>query len=47
MTRSYLINSNEGDKTISSGAKAQFLPELSVGAEAPTPVALIYEIASS
>ena len=44
-TGTYLINTNEGNKTISSGAKAQFLPQLSVGAEAPTPGALIYEIA--
>ena len=45
-TRSCLINRSEGNKTISSGAKAQPLPELTVGAEAPTPGALIYEIVS-
>ena len=45
-TRSHLINRNKRNKTISSGAKAQFLADLSVGAEAPTPATLIYEIAS-
>jgi TolB protein len=45
--RTYLINRNEGRKTTSSGAKAQFLLGLTVGAEAATPVAPIDEIASS
>ena len=45
--RSRPINGSEGNKTISSGAKARSFPELTVGAEAPTPGALIYEVASS
>jgi hypothetical protein len=34
-------------RRVSSGAKAQFLLGFNVGAEAPTPVATIYEMASS
>ena len=44
---SYLTDGNEGKRTISSGAEAQFLLELIVGAEAPTPGALIHENVSS
>lgn len=44
--RRCLINRGEGNKISSSGAKAPSLLELTGGAEAPPPGALIYEIAS-
>ena len=37
VTRSCLINSSDRRRSASSGAKAQFFPELNVGAKAPTP----------
>jgi DEAD/DEAH box helicase domain-containing protein len=46
-TRGCLINGGGAKRRVSSGAKAQFLPGLNVGAEAPTPIATIYEMASS
>jgi len=46
-TRSCLINGRGAKRRASSGAKAQSLLGLNVGAEAPTPVATIYEMASS
>jgi hypothetical protein len=45
-SRSYRINRNGEKKTISSGAKAQPLLDLNVGAKAPTPSGLIYEMTS-
>jgi len=46
-TRGCLINSRRAKRRVPSGAKARFLLALNVGAEAPTPVATIYETASS
>ena len=46
MTRGSLINSRGAKRRIPSGAKAQFLLGLNVGAEAPTSVATIYGMAS-
>ena len=45
--RTYLINRNDRNRTTSSGAKALDLIGPDVGAEAPTPAALIYEMTSS
>ncbi len=46
-SRSCLMNSWGAKRRVASGAKAQFFLGLNVGAEAPTPVATIYEVASS
>jgi len=46
-TRGCLMNGWGAKEKVSSGAKAQFLPDLNVGAEAPTPVAAIYEMAAT
>ena len=46
MSRNHFTSRSDRTRTISSGAKAQRLPEVNVGAEAPTPGAPIYEMTS-
>jgi len=47
LTRSHLINVERTERSISSGAKAHFFLAFDVGAKAPTPQALFYEMAST